>query len=67
MSKIRDFIESADWVQITGYALVAVCGIVIGYSMKEKEPETNDVAYISLTGDPDLLKKALDAMRNDTE
>lgn len=67
MSKIRDFVESVDWIQITGYALIAVCGFVLGYSMKEKEPETNDVAYISLTGDPELLKKAIDHMVGEIE
>lgn len=65
MSKIRDFIESADWVQIAGYALVAVGGFVLGYTMKE--PEAKDVAYISLKGDPEMLKKAIEHTMDETE
>ena len=65
MSKIRDFIESVDWIQIAGYALIAACGFVLGYSMKE--PEAKDVAFISLKGDPELLRKAIEQTMDETE
>lgn len=63
--KIREFLEAVDWGEIAIDALLIGAGFALGYAVKQ--PEAKDVAYIDMKGDPELLKKAIDAWMDETE